>query len=238
MIKVTDGAAQKDEQGRQVFIDGAEAFFVARMQTMKLNFREGGADGSARRAQAGGAHVDRREDTRAALAELFGQQMDGFLAVAGAQFDDAAHGRAGDDVARVRFENGVFRARQIILGQTADLLEKLGAALIVKVIGFQPARLIPQGRQDRLGGDCVQVGALNRPDLRLERAPMSALFGGKDGWCFFLCHCLRNYKRKSYRNRPVSLFGDDRTLALYPVRLASKNGIKMNPAKAGGNAGF
>ena len=31
MIEVTDGAAQKDEQGRQVFIDGAEAFFVARM---------------------------------------------------------------------------------------------------------------------------------------------------------------------------------------------------------------
>ena len=97
--------------------------------------------------------------------------MDGFLAVAGAELDDAAHRRAGDDVLRAGFENRVFRARQIVLRQFADLLEELRAALIVEVIGFEPARLIPQVvKIDRVGIESKSApcsdqmpGSLGRP---------------------------------------------------------------------------
>ena len=96
---------------------------------------------------------------------LLGEQMDGFFAVTGAELDDAFDRRGGDDVVRVGFENAVFGAGQIILRQLADLFEQFGTVIVVKMISFEPARLVPQRRQDR------QASAPRR-DRRLRRDQM------------------------------------------------------------------
>jgi len=121
--------------------------------------------------------------------------MDGFFAVTGAELDDALNRRGGDDVFRVGFENAIFRSRQIILRQVANRFEQLGAVIVVKMIGFEPARLIPQRRQYRQGRNRVKIAALQKPDASVGGLPVRALIGGEDMWRGFLCHERRDYKR-------------------------------------------
>ena len=128
--------------------------------------------------------------------------MDGFLAVTGAELDDAFYRRGGDDVLRVGFENAILRARQIIFRQVADIFEQFRAVLVVEMIGFEPARLIPKRGQDRHGWNGVEVGVLQRPDARRIGQPARALIGGEDMWRCWLCHELGDYKRKLNRMRP------------------------------------
>ena len=71
--------------------------------------------------------------------------MHGFFTIAGAELDDAFDRRGADNLSGVSIENRVFRAGQIIFRQFADPFEKFGTALVVKVVDFLPAWLIPQG---------------------------------------------------------------------------------------------
>ena len=49
VVKIADGTAEKYKQAWQIFIDGAEAFFVARVQSVKCYLRKVGAHGVAGR---------------------------------------------------------------------------------------------------------------------------------------------------------------------------------------------
>ncbi len=111
VIEIADGAAEKDEQSRQVFIDGGDAVFVTRVQAMKRYLRKSGCNGVPRSDQTRAAHIDGREDTRTALAHLLGQQVHGFFAKTGAKLGDAAHRRAGDNVSAACASRIAFSVR-------------------------------------------------------------------------------------------------------------------------------
>ena len=157
MVEVADGAAEKHEQCRQFFVDGGKAVFVARVDAVELDLREITAHRRLGGEQTGDADIDGRELAAAALAQLLGEQVDGFLAVAGAELDDALHRRGGDNVFRLRFEDAVLGAGEIVFRQFADLFEQVRALVVVKMIGFEPARLVPQRRQYRQCRDRVKI---------------------------------------------------------------------------------
>jgi hypothetical protein len=106
--------------------------------------------------------------------------MSGFFAETGAELGNAPDRSAADDRSRVRFEYRILRARQILLGQLANLLEQRRPALIVEMVGFEPAWLVPESGQDREEGNGVERRVAARPDLMFDSAPLRARCLGKN----------------------------------------------------------
>ena len=84
----------------------------------------------------------------AALAQLFGEQVDGFFTVTGAELDDAFDRCGGDDVFCLNFENAILGAGEIVFRQFADIFEEFRALGVVEVIGLEPTRVVPQRGQN------------------------------------------------------------------------------------------
>ncbi len=101
--------------------------------------------------------------------------MDGFLAVAGAQLDNTFDRRGFDDLTGARFKDRVLGAGKIIFRQLADRFEEFGAALVVKMVHFQPTGLIEQSREYRLGRRSFHVDIVAGPDTGLLAAPSRGL---------------------------------------------------------------
>src|SRR5512142_1185552 len=149
------------------------------MQAVKFNLRKPGSDAVPRRQQAGQAHVNGGENSGASLARLLAQQVGGFFGRTRAQLYDAAYRSGGDDGARFGFEQRVLGAGQIVFRQVADPFKEIRPAVIVKVVGLEPARMIPEGSDDRAGGIFTMAIVGERPYGRFRRAPEISLLGGE-----------------------------------------------------------
>jgi len=108
-------------------------------------------DGDVARERAGGGH---RVEQHARL-----------LRRARSQLDELDGARARDDVVGVHLEDQPLRARLVVLGQLADVVEELRAARIVEVLGRQLLQRAGEPVEDVVGEGALVVRTEMRTDL-------------------------------------------------------------------------
>ena len=107
------------------------------------------------------AHVERNEASQCPLVDERVQQQAGLLRGARAELDKGLCSRLGGDHGRALVEDLPLRAREVVLGQTGDLVEEARAALVVEPDRGDLLWDVFEAAKCRLVERCTAVGLID-----------------------------------------------------------------------------